>query len=149
MKNKILKELIKIVDKKNVSADKIDLLHYAYDATQNMYLPDFVVFPENTEQISRILKLCTEYRVPIVPRGAGTGFSGGSLPISGGICLSLEKMNKILEIDTENLVAHVEAGVINYDLREETEKFGLFYPPDPSSYKYCTINITQVSQFSV
>ncbi len=139
MKNKILKELIEIVSKKNVDAEKIDLLHYAYDATQNMYLPDFVVFPENTEQISHILKLCTEYRVPIVPRGAGTGFSGGSLPISGGICLSLEKMNKILEIDTENLVAHVEAGVINYDLREKTEKFGLFYPPDPSSYKYCTI----------
>ncbi len=139
MKNKILKKLIEIVSKKNVDTEKIDLLHYAYDATQNMYLPDFVVFPENTEQISHILKLCTEYKVPIVPRGAGTGFSGGSLPISGGICLSLEKMNKILEIDTENLVAHVEAGVINYDLREETEKFGLFYPPDPSSYKYCTI----------
>lgn len=139
MKNKMLKQLTEIVGKKNVSADKIDLLHYAYDATQSMYLPDFVVFPENTEQISHLLELCTEYRMPVVPRGAGTGFSGGSLPISGGVCLSMEKMNRILEIDTENLTACVEAGVINYDLQQEAERLGLFYPPDPSSYKYCTV----------
>lgn len=139
MKNKMLKQLTEIVGKKNVSADKIDLLHYAYDATQSTYLPDFVVFPENTEQISHLLELCTEYRMPVVPRGAGTGFSGGSLPISGGVCLSMEKMNRILEIDTENLTACVEAGVINYDLQQEAERLGLFYPPDPSSYKYCTV----------
>lgn len=124
----------------NVYDDDAHLTAYCYDATKNRFKPDAVIFPRNEEDVSKILKYCNENEIAVVPRGAGSGFTGGSLPANGGIILAFEKhMNKILEIDMQNLVAVVQPGVINKDLQKAAEAKGLFYPPDPASQDYCTI----------
>ena len=129
-----------IVGNENVYSDKAHLIAYSYDATRTRYEPDAVVFPKNEEDVSKILKYCNENKIIITPRGAGSGFTGGALPANGGIILALEKyMNKILEIDMQNLVAVVQPGVINKDLQKAAEEVGLFYPPDPASEEYSTI----------
>lgn len=135
----IAKELNNIAGKENITTSREDLICYSYDATNQKFLPDAVVFPKSAEEISLVLKLANKEAFPVIPRGAGSGFSGGSLPVEGGVVVSLERMNKILKIDTDNLVAIVEPGVVTGDLQEEVEKLGLFYPPDPSSLKFCTI----------
>jgi len=112
---------------------------YNFDGTDFHYLPDLVVEPETTEQVSNLMKLATEYKIPVIPRGAGTGVTGGALAIHGGIVLSLLRMNKIISIDEINMTAVVEPGVINLDLHEAVEKKGLYYPPDPSSYETSSI----------
>ncbi len=129
-----------LLGKENVYNDKAHLIAYSYDATRNHFEPDAVVFPRNEEDISEILKYCNEHGIVIVPRGAGSGFTGGALPSKGGIVLAFEKhMNKILEIDMKNMVAVVQPGVINKDLQKAVEEVGLFYPPDPASQEYSTI----------
>lgn len=129
-----------IVGKENVYSDKAHLIAYSYDATRERFEPDAVVFPRSEEDVSKILKYCNEKRIIIVPRGAGSGFTGGALPSNGGIVLAMEKhMNKILEIDMKNMVAVVQPGVINMDLQRAVEEVGLFYPPDPASQEYSTI----------
>lgn len=129
-----------IVGEKNVYSDKAHLIAYSYDATREHFEPDAVVFPRDENDISNILKYCNEHKIVIVPRGAGSGFTGGALPSSGGIVLGFEKhMNKILEIDMKNMVAIVQPGVINMDLQHAVEEVGLFYPPDPASQDYSTI----------
>ncbi|HLA51590.1 MAG TPA: FAD-linked oxidase C-terminal domain-containing protein [Thermodesulfobacteriota bacterium] len=135
----IITEMINIVGKENISTDREDLICYSYDATNQKFLPDAVVFPKGAEEISIILKLANKEVFPVIPRGAGSGFSGGSLPVEGGVVVSLERMNKILKVDADNLIAIVEPGVVTGDLQEEVERLGLFYPPDPSSLKFCTI----------
>jgi len=135
----IAKELNNIAGKENITTSREDLICYSYDATNQKFLPDAVVFPKSAEEISLILKLANREAFPVIPRGAGSGFSGGSLPVEGGVVVSLERMNKILKIDTDNLVAIVEPGVVTGDFQEEAENMGLFYPPDPSSLKFCTI----------
>ena len=135
----IIKEITKIVGKENVLTTKEELLCYAYDSTPKAFLPDLVARPCYAAQIQKIVKLANEHLFPLVPRGAGTGLSGGSLPVTGGVVVDLTRMNKILEIDEENLVAVVEPGVITYQIQEEAEKRGLFYPPDPASLKTSTI----------
>jgi glycolate oxidase len=116
-----------------------DRICYSYDATGKEFLPDAVAYPLNAEEVRRTVLLANEHRFPVVPRGAGSGFSGGSLPVHGGVVLSTERMDRILSIDTENLVAVVEPGVVTETLKEEVKKKGLFYPPDPASLKFCTI----------
>ena len=116
-----------------------DRISYSYDATRKEFLPDAVAFPITAEEVRRTVLLANERRFPVVPRGAGSGFSGGSLPVRGGVVLSTERMDRILSIDTENLVAVVEPGVVTGSLKEEVKKKGLFYPPDPASMKFCTI----------
>ena len=129
-----------IVGSENIYSDKAHLLAYSYDATREHFEPDAVVFPRNEEDISEILKYCNMHKIIIVPRGAGSGFTGGALPSSGGIVLAMEKhMNNILEIDMKNMVAIVQPGVINMDLQRAVEEVGLFYPPDPASQDYSTI----------
>ena len=129
-----------IVGDENVYDDKAHLRAYSYDATKQRFEPEAVVFPRNEEDVSKVLKYCNENKILITPRGAGSGFTGGSLPVNGGIVLALEKhMNKIIEIDEANMVAVVEPGVINATLQKEVEKKGLFYPPDPASMDYTTI----------
>jgi len=129
-----------IVGKENIFSDKAHLIAYSYDATREHFEPDAVLFPRHEEDIAEILKYCNEHQVIIVPRGAGSGFTGGALPSSGGIVLALEKhMNKILEIDMKNMVAIVQPGVINMDLQRAVEEVGLFYPPDPASQEYSTL----------
>jgi len=135
----ILKHMQEIVGKDNVFEDKETRTCYSYDATNLKYLPDLIVYPRTPEQVSGILKLANEARFPVIPRGAGTGFTGGTLPVAGGVVLVLTKMNKILKIDPENLLAVTEPGVITYDLQQEVEKIGLFYPPDPASLKSSTL----------
>jgi len=135
----IAKELNNIVGKENITNSREDLICYSYDATNQKFLPDAVVFPKSAEEISLILKLANKEAFPVIPRGAGSGFSGGSLPVEGGVVVSMERMNKILKIDTDNLIAIVEPGVVTGDFQEEAENMGLFYPPDPSSLKFCTI----------
>jgi len=143
MKNldkKHILHLKEIVGEDNVYDDKAHLIAYSYDATRNHFEPDAVVFPRNEEDISEILKYCNTQGIVIVPRGAGSGFTGGALPSEGGIILGFEKhMNKILEIDMKNMVARVQPGVINKDLQRAVEEVGLFYPPDPASQEYSTI----------
>ena len=132
--------LINIVNKENVYSDKAHLIAYSYDATRTRFEPEAVVFPRHEQDISDILKYCDKHRIVITPRGAGSGFTGGALPTNGGITLGLEKyMNKILEIDMENMVAVVQPGVINMDLQKAAEAVGLFYPPDPASEEYSTL----------
>lgn len=124
----------------NVYDDKAHLIAYSYDATRNKYEPDAVLFPRDENDISKILKYCNEHKIIITPRGAGSGFTGGALPAHGGIVLALQKhMNKILEIDMQNLVAVVQPGVVNKDLQKAVEEVGLFYPPDPASWEYSSI----------
>jgi glycolate oxidase len=135
-----LKALSAIVGQENLYSDKAHLIAYSYDATRERFEADAVIFPRHEEDVSAILKYCNEHRIIIVPRGAGSGFTGGALPSSGGIVLALEKhMNKILEIDMQNMVAVVQPGVINKDLQRAVEEVGLFYPPDPASQEYSTI----------
>jgi len=129
-----------LVGKENVHSDKAHLIAYSYDATRTRFEPEAVVFPRNEADVSDILKYCNEHQIVITPRGAGSGFTGGALPAQGGITLGMEKhMNKIIEIDMENMVAVVQPGVINMDLQKAVEEVGLFYPPDPASEEYSTI----------
>jgi len=138
--NKHLTHFKSIVGDENIYSDKAHLIAYSYDATREHFEPDAVVFPRNEADISKILKYCNEHRIIIVPRGAGSGFTGGALPSSGGIVLAMERhMNKILEIDMKNMVAIVQPGLINMDLQRAVEEVGLFYPPDPASQDYSTI----------
>ena len=112
LSDQIINELQLIVGKDNVFTSKADRICYSYDATQQSFLPDVVVHPGSTDEISRIMKLANTEMVPVFPRGAGSGFTGGSLPTLGGIVLCTERMDRILEIDEDNLVATVEPGVI-------------------------------------
>ena len=140
MDAKYLKALEEIVGSDDIKSDKIHLRAYSYDATKEHFEPDVVVFPENEEEVSKILKYCNENKIAIIPRGAGSGFTGGALPVNGGIVLALEKyMNKILEIDEKDMVAVVQPAVVNATLQKEVEKRGLFYPPDPASMDYSTL----------
>ncbi|MBF7068539.1 FAD-linked oxidase C-terminal domain-containing protein [Campylobacter volucris] len=124
----------------NAFFDEVHKRAYSYDATKKHYLPDGVLFPRNEEDVSQILKYCNEEKIIIIPRGSGSGYTGGALAVNGGLVLSFEKhMNKILEIDFENLVAVVEPGVINVNLQKALSEFGLFYPPDPASMEYSSI----------
>ena len=129
-----------IVGAENIYDDKAHMIAYSYDATRTHFEPDAVIFPRHEEDVSKILKYCNDNLIIITPRGAGSGFTGGALPANGGIILAMEKhMNKILEIDTENMVAVVQPGVINMDLQKHVEELGLFYPPDPASEEYSTL----------
>lgn len=138
-KTKTIKQLESIVGKENVLYHKEDVIVYEQDAFVMSALPDFVVFPSKTSEVSDIVKLANKEGIPIVPRGAGTGISGGAIPVSGGIMISLTKMNRILEIDLKNRVAVVEPGVINLELTKVVAPYGFFYAPDPSSQMVCTL----------
>ncbi len=135
----IIPKIEAIVGQEHVTTDEEDLLCYAYDATNRHWRPDAVAFPANTDEISDILKLANEHRFYVVPRGAGTGMSGGALAVQGGLLLVMTRFNRILSIDTNNLVAEVEPGVVTGHFQEAVEEKGLFYPPDPSSSSYCTL----------
>lgn len=129
-----------LIGKENAKSDAMHKLAYSYDATREEREPDMVLFPKDEAEISKILQYCNAHKIPIVPRGAGSGFTGGSIVAQGGIVLALEKyMNKILEIDEKNLIVRVQPGVINKDLQNFVESHELFYPPDPASENQSTI----------
>ncbi len=136
-----------IAGEERFSTDKEDLLTYSYDAADISYMPDAVIFPETENEVIEILKAASRYSIPVLPRGAGSGFTGGSVPVKGGIVVCLSKMDKIINIDTQNLIAEVEPGVVTEQFQKEAEARGLFYPPDPASLKFSTIggNIAECS----
>ncbi|MBI5856248.1 MAG: FAD-binding protein [Sphingobacteriales bacterium] len=130
----------KIVGDKYVLLDEESLHHYSHDETEDLhYLPDVVIKPKTAEEISTILKICNEGKIPVTPRGAGTGLSGGALPHLGGVLLSTERINSILQIDERNLQVTTEPGVITEILQNAVKEKNLFYPPDPSSRGSCFI----------
>ena len=128
-----------IVGSDNLTRRVEDLHCYSYDGTAQPYLPDLVVFPQDTDQISEIMKLATSHRIPVVPRGAGTGMTGGVVPVEGGIVMAMTKFDAIVEIDTDNQIGIVEPGVITAEFQGAVRNKGLFYPVDPASLKYCSI----------
>ena len=135
-----IEQFKKIVGEGFVFTDEESLNNYAHDETENLhFLPDIVIKPRSADEISAIMRLCNEYKIPLTPRGAGTGLSGGALPHLGGVLLSMERMNSILEIDERNLQVTTEPGVITEVLQNAVKEKGLFYPPDPSSRGSCFI----------
>lgn len=117
-----------------------NLAHYAHDETEDLhYMPSVVLKPGTTEQVSRIMEICSQYHLPVTPRGGGTGLSGGALPQHGGVLLSMERFNRIIQIDERNLQVTTEPGVITEVLQDAVKEKGLFYPPDPSSRGSCFI----------
>lgn len=123
----------------HVSTDPADLVCYSYDSTTARSLPSAVVHPATATEIARLLVLARNEGIAITPRGSGTGLSGGSIPLQGSIVLHLDRLNSIRTIDVAEMLAVVEPGVINRDLRQAVEARGLFYPPDPSSTRICTL----------
>jgi glycolate oxidase len=139
LNNSIFEKIQNIVGAEYCSRKKEDLACYSYDATANRYMPDAVVFPENAEEISKIIKLANSDGFYVIPRGSGSGMTGGSVAVLGGVVLVLTRLNRILEIDTNNLIAVTEPGVITARFHREVEKLNLFYPPDPSSGEFSTL----------
>lgn len=139
MDQHIITNLEKIVGKKGVLTSPEDLAVYSYDGTFEECNPDIVVLPESTTQVSEIVKLASKENLPIVTRGMASGLAAASVPFSGGIALVLTRMDKVIELDLENAIVHVEAGIVTADLQAFVEKHGLFYPPDPSSIRHSTI----------
>ena len=131
--------IAEILSTDNVSFVEEDLICYSYDATGMKFIPEGVAFPASADEISKLLKLANIESFPVIARGAGSGFTGGSVPVRGGLVLSTERMNRIIDIDKENHVATVEPGVVCGDLQGEVEALGLFYPPDPTSLNFSTI----------
>lgn len=135
-----LEHFISIVGDQFVFLDDESLDIYAHDETEHLhFLPDMVIKPKTVKEISEILKICNQHKIPVTPRGAGTGLSGGALPHLGGVVLSTERMNSILNIDERNLQVITEPGVITEVLQNAVKEKGLFYPPDPSSRGSCFI----------
>jgi glycolate oxidase len=140
LKTEQLAALQELMGASRVLSEPIDLIPYGFDGTAALNQPaDVVVLPESAEQVAALVRWAAQEKIPIVPRGSGTGLSGGSVPVSGGLVLCLAKLNRILEVDAENLTLLAEPGVITQHILEAAEKQGLFYPPDPSSMKISTI----------
>jgi glycolate oxidase len=135
----VIKDLQRIAGERNVLFAPEDLIVFEYDATIERGVPDAVVLPATTQEVSAVVRLAHERGISIVPRGSGTGLSGGCVPSQGGISLVLTRMNHILELDPVNRIAVVEAGVINFEIDRAAREHGLFYAPDPASYRSCTI----------
>lgn len=135
-----INQIISIVGEKYVLFDQGSFDKYGHDETEDLFFcPELVVLPRTPEEISEIIKLCNQFMIPLTPRGAGTGLSGGALPVNNGVLLSMERFNKILNIDERNFQATVEPGVITQVFQEAVQAKGLFYPPDPASKGSCFI----------
>ncbi|MES2307622.1 MAG: FAD-linked oxidase C-terminal domain-containing protein [Verrucomicrobiota bacterium] len=140
MNSDFLIEVSKLLPSHLFLKEKEDLIPYSFDGTATLQvMPELVVFPRTSEEVAQIVKLAGKFKVPVVTRGSGTGLSGGSLPVEGGIVLCLTHMNRILELDKKNLTLFVESGVITAKISQASEEIGLFYPPDPGSMKISTI----------
>jgi glycolate oxidase len=142
LSKKPVDKLIEVLGREKVSTSLVERKLYSYDATPipiERALPSAVVFPTSQEDVQKLVKVCYEEEIPMFPRGAGSGLTGGAVPtLEKGVVVSFERMNKF-HIDVYNATAVVEPGVITYEFQREVERFGLFYPPDPSSFKYSTI----------
>src|SRR6478672_1728683 len=112
-----------------VYTDPVDCYAYAYDNSRIFHSPIAVVFPITAEEVQAVIKLCNAHKIPVVPRGRGTGTAGGSVPEQGGVALSLERMNKIISVDPDNRMAIIEPGVLNQELQDAIKSVGFFWPP--------------------
>ena len=140
MDEHIQEKLIAITGNAYAKTSIAQKLAYSYDATANFQaLPDLILSPASTEEIQAIIKICSEYRIPIISRGSGTNLAAGTVPTSGGVVLLFNRMNQIIEVDEENLTITVQPGVITREVNALVEPKGLFYPPDPSSMNISTI----------
>jgi glycolate oxidase len=135
----VLKEIAQIVGNAHLLTDKDRLSEYASDATKLAFPPDAVAFPGKGKEVAQVLRLATRAEFPVIPRGAGTGMSGGALPVEGGLVLAMNRFDRILSMDQDNLTCKVEPGVITADLQKAAEAVDLFYPPDPASREISTI----------
>ncbi|NLA52977.1 MAG: FAD-binding oxidoreductase, partial [Clostridiales bacterium] len=138
----IIRELEGIAGPRNVIYDEERMQPYSHDETpaeQFSHMPGVVVKPINTQQIVKIVKLAVEHLIPVTPRGAGTGLSGGAIPIYGGILLSVEKMNKVIEIDYANMMITVESGLLTNEINELVADQGLFFAGYPMSLESCFV----------
>ncbi len=133
------KSLQAIVGSEHATRQAEDRHCYAYDATRRSFMPDAVVFPESTDQVARIIELANQTPFYVVPRGAGSGMTGGSLAVKGGVVMAMNRFNRIHAIDTDNLIARVEPGVVTGRFQAAVAREGLFYPPDPSSSAFSTL----------
>jgi glycolate oxidase len=138
-KAQVVRELSALLGPRYVLHHPYDLMLYEYDASIDRSQPDIVVLPSSTEEVVGIVKIAVRHNVPLVPRGAGTGLSGGAIPIYGGIVIAFSRMNRILEVDYENLRAVVQPGLVNLHLSNALNPAGFYYVPDPSSQRSCTI----------
>ena len=134
-----LRRLEKILDRNSLFTDPVDCYAYAYDNARRINAPHAVAFAMNADQVCETARLCNEYRVPLTPRGRGTGTAGGSVPAQGGIVLSLERMQRISSVDAANRAMIVEPGVLNGEVQKAAAPHSLFWPPDPSSADYCSV----------
>ncbi len=139
MLNKLKKRLERFLEPDQILFKAEDRIAYSYDASKLQGMPLCVVRPEEPKQVVEILKLASEEKIPVYPRGAGSGMVGGAVPTEPGIVVSFEKMNRIIELDEDNMVCEVEPGIVTGHLQEVVSSKGLFYPPDPSSLKFSTI----------
>ena len=139
LSKRVVAELRGVVGPEHVRVDAASLNAYGQDALGKGHPPELVLIPAGTKEIAAIARLCNEHRVPLVVRGAGTGYTGGAVPTRGGLVLSMERLNRILEIDQTNLLAVVEPNVVTGDLQRAVENVGLFYPPDPASLETSSI----------
>lgn len=137
--DRLSKALQDLLPHEAIRQDAADLIAYSYDNSRRSVLPDLVVLPDTTAQVAGIVALCASHRVPLIARGRGTNTTGASVPVEGSLVLSLERMNRILEIDPEDRVAVVESGVLNGDLQMAAARHGLFWAPDPSSASFCSV----------
>src|ERR1035438_3395130 len=135
----VVEQLRKIAGRDAVLDRPEDLMLYEYDAGVRKRIPAALVFPQTTEHVSQIMKLATSAGFPVVARGAGTGLSGGSISPEGGVVIAFARMKRVLEVDAENMRAVVQPGVVNQILSDSVAHLGLYFAPDPSSQKACTI----------
>ena len=138
-KEEVVRDLSALLGAKYVLHTFYDLMLYEYDASIDRCTPDIVVLPASTEDVAAIVKIAAHHNIPVVPRGAGTGLSGGAIPIYGGIVIVFTRMNRILEVDYDNLRAVVQPGMVNLYLTNALNPQGFYYVPDPSSQRSCTI----------
>jgi glycolate oxidase len=139
MEKKIIQKIEKAVGQANVLTDVEDRSCYSYDASGRNFMPDAVALPENRDQVAALLCLADKYRFPVIPRGAGSGTTGGTLAVQGGLVIGFSRMKQIVEIDPDNMIAVVEPGVVTGELQAALKKHGLMYPPDPASLKFCSL----------
>ena len=135
----VFRQLLKISGKQFVTKEKEERLCYSYDATGNSFLPDVIIFPGSEKEVVQILQLASKENLIVVPRGAGSGMTGGAVPIKGGLVLVTSRMNQIFDVDENNFLVKVQPGAIVSDIHKTVEEKGLFYPPDPASSSVCTI----------
>jgi glycolate oxidase len=134
--------LEQLIGKDRVLSSAEERLVFSYDASRLQFPPDVAALAESQDDVVKIMRFAAERKIPVYPRGAGSGQTGGSVPLKGGIALVLTRMNRILEVDRQNLTARVEPGVVVRDLKKEAERLGLYYPPDPASAEFATIGGT-------